>query len=155
MPVTKSFSRPFAPKAPLAAAACLAVAAALGCDSGKLKIYPVAGAVKLPDGSPLAGGRVEFQLIDNPHMVTSRGYIASDGSFSLSTFEIGDGAPAGKHQVVVAPPVPKGDHDSNPRTRSIIDPKYLDYQTSGLEYEVGDDASLNRFEIVVERNKGR
>ena len=121
-----------------------------GCSDGSIPTYQVTGSVKMTNGVPLAGGRVEFKLVDNSHQMISRGYVMSDGSFTLSTFQMGDGAPAGKHRVLVAPPIPKGDHDVNPRARSIIDPKYLNYETSGLECEVTEDYRKNVFDLQVE-----
>ena len=64
---------------------------------------PFSGAVKL-DGQPLAGATVYF-IHQDPEGRDALGSTDTDGLFSLSTFEPGDGALAGKYKVIVQPPV--------------------------------------------------
>ena len=135
--------------------ACGFVAGSVGCQEGPVPTYPTSGTVTVKNQVSVAGGRVEFRLMDNPHLVVSRGYIGKDGAFILGTFEAQDGAPAGKHRVVVYPPSPPGDHDANPRAKSVIDPKYLSYDTSGLEYEVTDNAEKNKFPLLLDPNPNK
>src|SRR5262245_13535620 len=79
-------------------------AAIIGCGrAGGLETAPVQGVVTL-DGQPLTtGGSVVFQPQGTGKMAT--GQIASDGTFTLSTYVSGDGAAIGKHSVMVRPPV--------------------------------------------------
>lgn len=131
------------------------LASGLGCQKGPVPTYPVRGTITVTDDSSLAGGRVEFRLVENPHHLVSRGHISKTGNYSLGTFDIKDGAPAGKHRVIVYPPFPPGDFDANPKFVSIIDPKYLAYETSGLEVDVTTDEEKNVFNFSLARNPNR
>lgn len=85
----------------------LASMAVMGCggDSGppKLTVYPVKGTLSL-DGKPLANMALQLQPIDNnpndpkpPVHAT----VGQDGSFALSTYKAGDGAPEGSYEVTL------------------------------------------------------
>lgn len=78
--------------APLAAIGLLA-----GCGDGRPQRVPVAGQV-LIDGQPVTAGVIRFQPEQGR---AATGEIGPDGSFSLSTFDEGDGAIPGKHTVTV------------------------------------------------------
>src|SRR4051812_1906437 len=71
----------------------LALAGGTGCDRGPA-LYPVHGKVVYGDGSPVKGGAIMFELIDNPANVMSQGTIDNTtGGFALMTYKEGDGAP--------------------------------------------------------------
>jgi hypothetical protein len=67
--------------------------------------HPVRGVVCL-EGCPAAGTQVAFHLY-NPdtkkYAYTADGLVESDGSFVLTTYVSGDGAPVGEYAVTVAP----------------------------------------------------
>lgn len=115
--------------------------------------YSAGGTVRLPDGSPLSAGWVSFRSMDNSRPLNARGEIDAEGNFELSTFELGDGAVAGRHQVVVAAPTrsDRGESPDGPPTPAPLDTKFSSYETSGLEFVVTEDASQNRFQIQVSR----
>ena len=125
----------------------------LGCHrSGELPTYEASGVVKLADGRVLDGGTVIFESVDHP--VTARSVIDVDGSFSLGTYETGDGAVAGRHRVAVLPSM-QTDYDRDERRAPpMIDPGYKDLDSSGLEFSVSEDAP-NVFEIVLQPPKRR
>jgi hypothetical protein len=131
----------------------LAVLAALvviaGC--GGTKLYPVTGKVVFPDGSPLTGGTVEFGPVDKNAVLGPRGEIQADGTFRMSTFKEGDGAPEGKYRVLVAPPE-IGDPD-RPQPL-VIDRRFKSFDKSGLEYTV-QPGKNEPFTITVEKPRGR
>lgn len=89
----------------------LLASACAGCNSpkpGELTPHPVTGKVTY-DGKPAVGVRVTLLPIDapgvpkvpqNPHAVTT-----ADGTFAITTFADGDGAPEGGYQFVLAWPV--------------------------------------------------
>lgn len=64
--------------------------------------YPAQGSVLL-DGKAVANAVVILHPIEerNEKLVRSYGRTAADGSFSLSTYKPGDGAPAGKYIVTI------------------------------------------------------
>ena len=127
----------------------------VGCSSKQFDTHPVRGKVTLRDGTPVKRGRVEFY---EPGLdVTAYGNLKEDGSFVIGTESAADGAVAGEHRVVVVQFImssgagvapsessPRGDHGVH------IDPKYADYDASGLAVSVvaGED---NYVEIVVDR----
>jgi hypothetical protein len=110
-----------------------------GCGSGNPPTYPVTGKVTLPDGSPLAGASVEFETKGpDGKIVNARGETDAAGIYKLTTFTSGDGALAGEHRVIVAPPA-----DTTPRNMEsggppplVMDRKYMSYGTSGLSFTV-------------------
>jgi hypothetical protein len=80
-----------------------------GCAGGnKLpKTYAVSGKVQFADGTPLAGGLVQFKPEGHDELTTS-GVTKEDGSFTLSTTldnQQADGAIAGPHKVTILPPL--------------------------------------------------
>ena len=69
---------------------------------GRLKVYPVRGQVFV-NGKPAAGATVFLHPLgqwDTPAMKPN-GKVEADGSFRLSTYVSGDGAPAGDYAVTV------------------------------------------------------
>ena len=129
----------------------LVACSVFGCsDDGRIPTYAARGTVTYPDGSPVTtGGIVEFRLITDEFRPTSaRGNIEKDGTFELSTYEPGDGAFEGTHQVLVVPLPPSGPAEAyRPQP---IDRKYGKFKTSGLEFTVEQDTSKNNFDIQVE-----
>ena len=107
-----------------------------GCTPPGIPTYPVAGRVTMADGTPLDGGddgSIIFESME--HGVSATGSIDSAGRFTLTTFEVGDGAVAGMHRVAISPPTPAGDPDRRaPGPR--FPPKFRDLDASGLEVEV-------------------
>jgi hypothetical protein len=127
--------------------ACLLVGLLLvgttGCGSGT---YPVRGKVVFKDGTPLQGGIVVFESLDN-NRVIARGDIAADGTFTLGTKSPGDGALPGEHRVLVSPLLPSNAKESQgPRP---IHRRFESFETSKLVLTVAKRA--NDFKIEVER----
>ncbi len=118
-----------------------------GCGGGE-QTYRVTGKVTFPDGKPLTGGQVEFRSLTKPLLI-ARADVEEDGSFQLSTFQSGDGALLGEHEVAVHPPLMMGDRDLNPNPPNIIDGKFEGYDTSGLKFTVTEEEVKNDFAIVV------
>ena len=121
-----------------------ALAMVAGCGGGST--HPVEGSVTFADGSPVTVGSVVFSSVDQQPPVSAQGAIHHDGTFSLGTFRPGDGAPAGKYRAVVSEPLPADLDNPPPPT---IHPRFRDFATSGLEFEVVPGP--NRFPILVER----
>jgi len=107
-----------------------------GCSPGGPKTYKMQGRVVTETGKPIEMGSVEFRSEGNQSRVIARGKIKPDGSFSLSTFAIDDGAVAGMHHVIVQQMIiAEGfgkSHEHGPRVPVV----YSDYASSGLTAEV-------------------
>lgn len=93
--------------------------------------YPVTGRF-LFQGAPVDGAFVKFTPVegtDDPGALTSQGETDSEGNFTLSTYEKGDGAPAGRYAVTLIWPTQRGNRmksrDPGPDRlrRRFADPK--------------------------------
>jgi len=113
-----------------------------GCGPSHPVTYPVQGSVKFEDGAPVEIGSVEFRSMEGEERTTARGKIEKDGSFTLSTFEPGDGALPGEHQVIVQQMVISeglsAEHHQHGRR---VPRKYADYSQSGLTAEIKAEKS--------------
>jgi hypothetical protein len=124
-----------------------------GCGGGGP--YPVEGQVVWEDGSPakeLAGSHVVFDL---PEKHTSaRGIVQADGTFRLTTTKPNDGALAGTYKVVVIETrKPLGGPDSDAIAPGVMDVRFYDPATSGLEATV--KAGTNKVTLTVGRARRR
>ena len=121
-----------------------------GCADSAVKTYPVRGVVVFPDGKPLRQGTVEFELIDREHPNTATAEIQSDGSFELGTFELDDGARAGRHRAVVIADHMIGNSYERPGLipESSLHPRYRDFRSSRLVFEVKPE--INNIIITVD-----
>src|SRR5262245_6096830 len=119
----------------LSRAAFVALAALLGAAGCGGGLHSVRGKVTFEDGTPLTKGLVLFEGKDGERTITARGDVRPDGSYQLGTNKPGDGAPAGKYRVAVTPLEDLADVDS-PRRAAPLDPRFSDFNSSGLEFEV-------------------
>jgi hypothetical protein len=117
-----------------------------GC--GGRRLYPVRGKVVYKDETPLRGGLVVFEAVDPAAKVSASGPIQADGTFRLGTDKEGDGAVAGRHRVLVVPPLPPKLEERNPPPPPIH-PRFRNFDTSKLEFTVVP--GKNEFKIVVEK----
>jgi hypothetical protein len=121
-----------------------------GCSDSDRQLYPVRGIVRFTDGELLRDGTVEFEIMGREKPVTATAHINPDGSFVLGTYQLTDGALVGKHRVVVIADPKTGDDFERPWLipEVKLHPKYRQFRTSGLEFEV--KAQPNSFMIEVE-----
>ena len=109
-----------------------------GCGSGGSKdTYKVTGTVKFTDGSPLTQGMVVFASPEG----TTQGEIQADGSYSLGTYDVSDGAPAGSYKVFLAGPIVGSDGGSEAES----EPEASD----GEEVEMYDEGMTESGEALV------
>lgn len=112
--------------------------------------FPVTGTV-IVDGKPVEGANVKLTPIDeigSPDALTANGMTTGDGTFKLSTYVQGDGAPAGEYAVTIywlEPPKPPRSKDPGPdRLRR----KYADPAKSAWKVEVHEEENvLSAFEV--------
>lgn len=130
-PVTKSTAPIFR------VALGLAAAWIVGCggDSDRLQTAPVHGTVSY-NGQPLTRGSITF--VPTQSGPTATGQIQPDGTYSLTTYEEGDGAILGSHRVMIVS-MDEGSglpEDAMTEPKLLIPDKYGRDQTSGLTADV-------------------
>ena len=120
-------------------AAVVTVSACGGSD--RVPVNTVSGKVLLR-GKPAAGATVRFIAV-NPTKAASAirpiGIVRENGSFSVATYDFGDGAPTGKYGVIITWPTPD----------ALTEPGEIPKDYIRLEKEYGD-AKNPKFHAVVE-----
>ena len=121
-----------------------------GCGDGKPRPVPVSGTIQF-QGQPLAQGDVIFVPATREAGRMARGTISAEGSYELSTPNLGHGALPGDYKVtvfaydgmreipgMVAPAV----------GRSLIPTRYNDASTTDLETTVGEKGGEVNLELT-------
>jgi hypothetical protein len=108
----------------------------------KVKLYAARGQVFVA-GKPAEGAVVVLHPVPAaPGAPTPSGRVAADGSFTLGTFQAGDGAPAGDYVVAIAW---RGDvARANPVTGEVptkLSPTYADPAQSPLRARITEGAN--------------
>ncbi|SRR5579871_995609 len=87
----------------LAAAGLLLALFAAGCGERTQPLFPVRGQVLDAEGKPAAGAKVIFHPVGDAAAGGARpvGVADDSGTFTLTTFKAGDGAPPGNYAVTV------------------------------------------------------
>jgi hypothetical protein len=103
------------------------------CASGRKPVYPVRGQVFV-GGQPAAQAFVVLHPTDDdgPQATRPYGHAGADGSFTLTTYDQGDGAPAGEYVVTIVWLAPTGGEDPPDRLKG----QYRDPKTSKLRASV-------------------
>ncbi len=138
------------------------IACLVGCGgSNQEKTAPVTGTVTL-QGTPVAKGNIVFYPSNGrPGM----GSIQSDGTYSLTTFDQGDGALLGKHRVTITAtervggtPLPTSFEDevkqagktplqAPGKTVWLVPQEYSNRKTSKLQAEVVSGDNTHDFNL--------
>ena len=120
-----------------------------GCRDSQPRTYPVQGLVRFADGKVLRGGSIEFESSETDPPLLARGIIGPDGSFRLGTFELDDGAIAGKHRVVVLSNYQIGTGAERPGKipQQVLHPKYRGFKTSGIVQQIKPDKNTLLIEV--------
>lgn len=108
-----------------------------GCSSGnQFPTEEVRGKIMFRN-APVTTGTVVF--VPEGDMPSATGEIKPDGTFQLTTYDEHDGAVIGMHSVMVTSLEDMSDKLPEERSgtpRSLVPPKYSNYNTSGLTAEV-------------------
>jgi hypothetical protein len=139
--------------------------AVLGCsaDPNKPKLSKVSGKVTFK-GKPVNNGSVIFTPTGGGGMAlqTATGQLNEDGTFSLTTFNTGDGAVIGQHTATVESRGSDINELNKPRAdgsiayvlpKSQVPEKYTRADKSPLKYTV-EDGKSNYFEIELQGELG-
>lgn len=132
--------------------ASLGLILALSCcscskDDGRIPVHPVHGKV-LFDGKPVPHAFVVFHPSDtSPSAIHPRAQSKEDGTFETSSYDTGDGAPAGEYVVTVELHRPPTNDDPNPGP-NLLPRKYASSKSSKLKVHVGEGVNdLKPFEL--------
>ena len=131
-----------------------------GCGSGRVAVAPVKGTVTL-DGKPLANGTIAFESTGQR---PATGRIEKGEIVEVTTYQTGDGAPLGKHQVAVwASEEAASAVTANPGEgkiganymsgKSLVPAMYNDPNTSGLTAEIKRGENTLAFELYSKGKK--
>lgn len=129
-----------------------------GCSDGlpRQATYKVTGQVTL-DGKPVPGATLVFHPIDaSKFKWQERPQAKTDdqGNFTVTTYQMGDGAPAAEYRVGIAV-LAGGDDEGNDqqkRSKQVRLPqKYASHETSGVTAKV--EARETRLEPFALRSK--
>jgi hypothetical protein len=121
------------------------------CRRAGPPLYPVQGRV-LFAGKPAAGALVVFHPVgtDDPAAPKPSATVQDDGSFTLSTFASGDGAPAGAYEVAITWTEDKA--KANPDTGEVpsrLPVRYGNPKTSRLRAKVEEGPTrLEPFQLT-------
>jgi hypothetical protein len=118
-------------------AVCL-LHAGCGGKSDRPRLYPVKGRL-LVQGQPAAGARLALTPTENADpALWKMGYptaiVQADGSFAFSSYEEGDGAPAGNYKLIASwiegdTGIPDEDESTSPQ-KQLLDVKYTHPDTT-------------------------
>jgi hypothetical protein len=151
----------WAARAGILTAVPVALALLSGCGGdkwvkGRPPVYRASGQV-LYQGKPLEGAFVTFTPTGGGTHGAS-GRTDAEGRFTLTTFEPGDGAPAGRYRVTVTkakavvtpdPVDPIANPPLKVEQRHLIPAKYSSPEKSGLESEItASGKNEYRFELA-------
>lgn len=117
--------------------------AMVGCGSSdtRLKTYPVRGTVQF-EGQSIRGGFVVAHPKNGlPTDVRATAQVREDGSFELTTYDAGDGAPAGEYVVTVEWTPLQQVGGEYVRGQNVLPPKYSQPVTSDLVIQVAEGQS--------------
>jgi hypothetical protein len=108
---------------------------------------PVRGQV-LYEGIPVPGAYVVFQGTVKERPPRADAFTRSDGTFTLSTYEADDGAPAGEYNVTVVWRKPFYEPSGKPGPNHLPD-KYAKADTTPLKFEVKSGTN----EVILQLTK--
>lgn len=120
-----------------------------GCGDGRPAVVPAKGRVYI-NGEPLTGypGFVRVEPVGSR---AATGEISeSDGSFTLTSFELNDGCVPGTHPVAVIVNTTVGDE-----LVSLVPEHYSDSSTSGLQVTVAEESGELKIELEGELGRAR
>ena len=125
----------------------LALGGCSGSQGDGLRTYPVRGSVFVGD-KPAAGARVQLNARGDLKLVglCPHATVEPDGSFRLTTYRTGDGAPAGTYALTVTWPLPPrpGQEEGPDRFRG----RYADPRRPAREVQVTEgDNDLGRLDL--------
>jgi hypothetical protein len=131
----------------------VALAAASGCSgedsaAGRVPVFPVQGSITFR-GQPIPGAVVTLHPKAPAEGVPApRAQIGKDGTLKVSTYDGGDGAPAGEYVVTVQWYRLVGSGNDVVAGPNVVPPKYASAASSDLIVTVAE-AGANSFDLKL------
>lgn len=112
---------------------------AYGCGEARVPVHPVSGKVSFQGKAP-SGARIALHTVSGgAEGVAPTGRVNEDGTFSITAYEPGDGAPAGDYVATIewykVVPDPAGGGAPGP---NVLPKKYSSVQTSPIKLTVSN-----------------
>lgn len=105
-----------------------------GCGESRVEVFPVSGKLTF-DGKPPAGAQITLHPVSaGVEGVAPSGAVKPDGSFQVSAYQAGDGAPAGDYVATVQ--WFRFDEKLGGAGPNVIPAKYTDPKTSPIKVTV-------------------
>jgi hypothetical protein len=117
----------------------------VGCSDGRPDRVKVSGRV-LIDGQPLTMGKIVFVP---KGARPSAGSLDEQGRFTLTCYDGDDGVVPGTHQVMIS----AKEMISESKAKWFAPPKYADFRTSGLSYEITESTDDLLVELTWDGGK--
>ncbi|MDZ4657552.1 MAG: hypothetical protein SH868_08220 [Bythopirellula sp.] len=118
---------------------------ATGCGESRPARVTVSGHV-LIDGQPLTVGNIKF-VPDGAR--PSSGKLDAEGKFTLTCYDGGDGVVPGRHRAQIS----AMEVISASKVRWMAPPKYADFRTSELEFEINEPTDDLKIELTWDGGK--
>jgi hypothetical protein len=112
-----------------------------GRGHGRKPVYPVRGQVSY-GGKPIPGAVIVFHAQNDPELAGMRptAHVKADGSFAVTTYDSGDGCPAGVYALTVSwhkqVAAREGQEESDAPLLALLPPRFGRPETSGLRATV-------------------
>jgi hypothetical protein len=112
------------------------------CGNDRKKVYPVHGSVLDKSRHPAAEAFVVFHPLNGTDSDPNkpRAYVKEDGSFQLTTYTDGDGAPAGEYVITI---------EWKARPKSSFDNRFAKDRLGGRYNKVGE----SKLRATIEKGK--
>ena len=111
--------------------------------AGRKPVYPVHGQVFDANNRPATGALVIFHPVQmsDPRPLKPLAYVDEKGSFALTTYENGDGAPEGEYVVTIEwRPKTTNPFAANKEGEDRLHGRYRDPKTSKLRFKIEKQA---------------
>jgi hypothetical protein len=135
---------------------CVVLAAMVGCGESQVEVFPVTGNITV-DGKPPVGAQIVFHPVEasqGAEGVAPIGTVKSDGSFDVTVYQPGDGAPPGAY-IATIQWFPY-DEKIGGAGRNVIPDEYSSPKTSPIKVTVkgGASTTLDPIKIVLAKTAG-
>ena len=124
----------------------------VGCGEQQVPVYPVAGKVSVAGQSPV-GAQVVFHSTSDslPPNVVPTGTVKEDGTFDISVYKSGDGAPAGDYVATIQWFKVVQSEGGSGRGPNVLPARYADPTASPIKVTVNNQPNqIDPIEITKE-----